>query len=431
MQDKKNKPASPHTPPPSRSQRQASAKFTPPDWYGWLGAAAMFLLVAVRVSHHAGPWFFPLLSLGEWLLLPLGVLSLSMGFLSLSRIRERTLLPLWLAAIFPALLWLAAMGASMLKNRSGSPGMDLFLAWAVHLVFPAMAFLPLLAIRVWRDRLMWALAGGLAVNVVLVFAQGRELGASFPDPRILGLGGLLANQHDYGLMAAVALPLLASWRGGEGAGRNKPFAVLLTTFLLPAMVLSVSYAWTGLAAAAAGLLVAWAAWRSQAWILGVFLALLVLGYGAESKREREEAGRALLGDSAMAGMEGYRKAFSTVTVRPFLGSGPESFIRGGGREPAEGAVPVPWYATLLGGSGLAGFGMWLALLAELAARAAGRFGRRCLLHGGVLGGVAGLGTAGLWTDCLPEGAGAMAGLLIALSILEETEGRKKERDPSA
>ena len=406
---------------PGRSQRLTLAKFNPPDWYGWAGVLAMFLIVAVRIEGGDGAWFFPLLSLGEWLLLPLGVLSLTMGFLSLSRIREKTVLPIWLSAILPALLWLAAVGLSMLSNRVGPAGMDLILSWAVHLIFPSLAFLPLLTIRPWRDRLMWALAAGVIINVVAVFFQGRAQNLALPDPRFMGLGGFLANQHDFGVLLAVSLPLLAAWRGGDGEGPNKSLAVLFTTFLLPALALSACFTLPILLAATIGLLVAWAAWRSQAWILGVFLALLVVGYGAESRLERDGNQRRLLAESAMMCGDNYRKALNTFQVRPFLGSGPEAFIRGDGRQPVDGIECSPWYATLLGGTGLLGLGMWFVLLAELAARTMGRFGRRCLWHGGVLGGVAAMGALGLWTDCLAEGSGAMAGLLIALSILEEPE----------
>lgn len=405
---------------PGRSQRLTLAKFNPPDWYGWTGVLAMFLLIVVRVE-SGGVWFFPLLSLGEWLLLPLGVLSLTMGFLSLSRIREKTVLPIWLSAILPAILWLAAVGIAMSVNRVGPAGVDLILSWAAHLIFPSLAFLPLLTIRPWRDRLMWALAAGVVVNVVVVFFQGRGQNLILPDPRFMGLGGLLTNQHDFSLLLAMALPLLAAWRGGDGEGPNKSLAVLFTTFLLPVLALSACFTLPGLLAVTVGLLIAWAAWRSQAWILGVFLALLVMGYGAESKLEHDGNQRLLLTQSTLMCGDSYRKALNTFQVRPFFGSGPEAFIQGDGRQPVDGIDCSPWYATLLGGTGLVGLGMWFVLLAELAARTMGRFGRRCLWHGGVLGGVAALAAIGLWTDCLAEGSGAMVGLLIALSILEEPE----------
>ncbi|MCD7897586.1 MAG: hypothetical protein LUG50_13080 [Planctomycetaceae bacterium] len=86
---------------PARSQWLTLAKLTPPDWYGWACVLAMFLLLAVRMPLANGVWFFPLLSLGEWLLLPLGVLSLSMGFLSLSRIREKPSCPCGFPPSFP------------------------------------------------------------------------------------------------------------------------------------------------------------------------------------------------------------------------------------------------------------------------------------------------------------------------------------------
>lgn len=406
---------------PGRSQRLTLAKLTPPDWYGWLGVAAMFLLATVRWRLADGVWFFPLLSLGEWLLMPLGVASLSMGFLSLSRIREKTLLPLWISALVPAILWLATVGMVMLKSGIGAGGGDIFLAWAVHLVFPAMAFLPLLTIRIWRNRLMWALTAGLVANVALISIQARSGGVSAPGHGMWALGGSLANQHDYALMIGIALPLIAAWRGGGGGGKHRAFSVLFCTFLLPALAMAACHTVTGMVAAAVGLTVAWAAWRSYAWILGVFLCLLVVGYGAESHSDRDQAQRRLLADSASLGGSCYRKALNTFQVRPFTGSGPEAFLDANGTNGRNGNATVPWYALLLGGTGLAGLGMWLVLLGELAARTMGRFGRRCLWHGGVLGGVAALAAAGAWTDVLPEGAGAMVGLLIALSILEEPD----------
>ncbi|MCL2000803.1 MAG: hypothetical protein FWG74_05155 [Planctomycetes bacterium] len=111
--------------------------------------------------------------------------------------------------------------------------------------------------------------------------------------------------------------------------------------------------------------------------------------------------------------------------KPCFGAGPAFFLR----EPARAKTvnTLPWYALLLGGMGLAGVGTGLAFLAELAARALGREGRRCLLSGGVLGGTAGLAAACLWSGALPKGGGAMVGLLLAFSALEEPEGRPLRR----
>jgi hypothetical protein len=196
---------------------------------------------------------------------------------------------------------------------------------------------------------------------------------------------------------------------------------MLCTFLIPALALSACFTWMGLAASAIGILAAWAAWRSHAWILGVFLALLIFGYGDRDKSDRDAARRELVAASADMDTAAYRRAFDVFRARPFLGSGPDAFLIGDGRDHGDVILGTPWYAALLGGSGLAGMGMWLALLAELAARTMGRFGKRCIWHGGVLGSAAALGAAGLWTDCLPEGAGALVGVLLALSILEEPE----------
>ncbi len=403
--------------PQPRSQRLTLAKSTPSEWFGWTGVAAMFLLVAVRVPLAKGAFYFPLLSLGEWLLLPLGAASLSMGLLSLSRIKEKTLLPLWLSAIVPAVLWLAAAAASIAINNEGQAGGDLLLSWAVHLVFPSLAFLPLLTIRVWRDRLMWALTAGIVANAAMIFWQGRSL-IGLPELERLGLGGFLINQHDYALYIAAALPLIAAWRGGR---TGNAFATPFCTFLLPALALAACHSVGGLVAAVVGLVVAWAAWRSYAWVLGVFLVLLIMGYGATQTAEREFKERRLLIASAAMGGDSYQKALNTFQVRPYIGTGPESYVSHEDHETVDMRRASPWYATLLGGTGLLGLGMWLVMLGELAARTMGRFGRRCLWHGGVLGAILGVGVAAVWTDALPEGAGALIGVMIALSILEEPE----------
>ncbi|MDR1745575.1 MAG: hypothetical protein LBS30_07475 [Planctomycetota bacterium] len=400
----------------------------PPDWFGWLAVAALFLLPAARLWSGAGvSRDIPLLSLGEWLLLPLGVASLAMGLLPPGR---------WVAAVAPAVLWLAAACVSMIHNGIGTQGGDILLSWAVRLIFPAPVFLPLLNMPVWRDRLMRALAGGVAVNAVAVFWQARVSGAVPPDTAMLRSGGFLASQHEYGLMLALALPLIVAWRGGErssGAAPNKALATLFCTFLLPVLALSACFGWAGLAASAIGLLAAWAAWREYAWILGIFVCLLLFGYGSEAREGRYRPQRRLLAESAMMGGDSYRRAFEVFQTSPFLGAGPESFAAGAGDEHADavdGARPAPWYASLLGGTGLFGLGMWLALLGELTARATGRRGGRCLWQGGILGGAFALAVAGLWTDALPEGAGALVGVLLAASMLAEQEPETPSRTAS-
>ena len=111
-----------------KPQRSAADQTALPDWFGWLGVASVFLMVMVRVGTADKAWSFPLLSLGEWILLPLGVASLTLGLLSLGRITERTFLPLWISAVVPAGLWLIAAGASFLANGSGQAGSDMFLS---------------------------------------------------------------------------------------------------------------------------------------------------------------------------------------------------------------------------------------------------------------------------------------------------------------
>lgn len=405
---------------PGKTRRLAASKFTPPDWFGWLGVAAVFLLPVVRINTADGPWFFPLLSLGEWLLLPLGVVSLSMGLLTLWKVRERTVLPMWISAVLPAVLWLAVMGVAMFSSPYTACSGDMFLSWAVHLVFPTMAFLPLLSRPNWRDRIMWALAAGVALNVGVIAWQATQSGLTPGSEDWLGIGGFLVNQHNFSLAIAVALPLLAAWRGGN-TEKYRSLAIVVCTFLLPAMALSVCFGLGGIAAVAAGLAVSLATWRGQAWIMGVFLCLIVFGHGSSARAERETAQRSLVATSFAMSIEEYDNALQSFVEKPYLGTGPETFCPGDGHAPIDTIKPYPWYATLLGGSGLLGLGMWLVLLAELAARALGRLGGRCLWYGGVLGGTAGLAVAGFWVDVLPEGAGALVGLLLAVSMLEEPQ----------
>ncbi len=420
--------------------RLAVPKTLTPDWFGWAGIAAMFLLSVTRLGPPGGDaWQFPLLSLGEWLLVPLGTASLIMGLLSLGPHREKTLLPLWLSAIVPGVLWLAAAALSIGLNNATSAEGDIFLAWAVQLIFPAMAFLPLLAQRTWRNRLMWALACGLCANIALVIWQSYAAGSGADR---MALGGFLSSQHDYGLGIGMVLPLLVAWRGGE-IRSNRSMAILFCTFLLPALALGACFSLSGLVAAAIGLSIGWASWRSPAWIMGIFVCLILFGYGSTSKARKEADSRHRLVATASQGLDKYDKAFAIFETSPYFGSGPGSFLSGNGN--GARAVhsapdsPTPWYAVLLGGTGLVGLGLWLALLAELAARALGRFGRNSLWAGGVVGAAAALAASGLWTDGMPEGVGSLVGLLLAVSMLEQPDtapsprrvARRQEREIAA
>lgn len=404
----------------SRTKRLTAAKLTPPDGFGWLGVAAMFLLVVSRVPTGGGAfWTFPLLSLGEWLLLPLGAAALTMGLLTLWKVRERTWLPLWMSGVVPGCLWLLAAGLTLLKNDFGQEGGDMFLSWAVRLIFPTMAFLPLLAQPKWRNRLMWALAGGIVLNVAMILTQARASGLSLPDTGLLRVGGLLEGQFEYGLFLAVSLPLLAAWRGGENS-RHRALSTLLCTFLLPALALGACFSLGALVAVGAGLAISWAAWRGPAWIMGVFICLLLFGYGSDTRRTREINSRKLLAASAALNRQQYDRALAVFESKPFFGDSPEHFLANDPNRSNDKAA-APWYATLIGGTGLAGLGLWLVLLAELVVRAMGQHGQRCILPGGVLGGTAGLAIMSLWSNAMPLGAGAMIGLLLAFSIVEEEE----------
>lgn len=415
-----------------KKKRQTAAVplSTVPDWYGWLAVAAMFLLPFPALSALlGGDWLAGHLSPGEWLILPLGVLSLTLGLLTLGRIPERTILPLWMAAAAPGVLWLAAEALAMIKNGMGRSGGDLMIAWIARLVFPALAFLPLLAETLWRDRLYWALAGGLFVNLAVVVS--RMLSA--PDVVAYVQPGLLYNHHDYGLFLVMALPLLAGWRGG-GTRKNQALILVSCMFLLPAIAMTTLFSGGLLLALAAGLAVTWAAWRGHGWLLGVFLCLLVIGYGAEGKRERDRTQRVVIaGSMSPVSPEGglslrlaaFDAALATFVERPFLGIGPDVFFSGAdgayGKNADDGLDAPPWYATLLGSSGLAGLLMWIVLLAELLGRAVGRKGKSCANAGGVAGAAVGLAAAGIWTNVLTPGAGALIGFILAVSILDESE----------
>lgn len=384
----------------------------PPAWYCWLCLAAMLLLFVARLERGGEVWRPPMLSLGEWMLLPLGAASLSMGLLPLGTVRETSFLPPWLAAIVPGVLWMGAAVVVMLSNGVPDADLDLPLSWAVRLFFPAMAFLPLLLRPEWRDRLLWTLAFALALNAVLVAWQVRAAGAAASSQGLLAMGGVLEDQWDYGLSLAAALPLLASWRGGDARTR-RALAMLFCMFLLPCLALGMCRTWMGLAAAGAGLVASWASWRGHAWMLGIFVCLLVFGYGGTSQAERDGRQRAQLVRSFSADQTHVRNALDSFTTHPYLGTGMTAGLV------EKGSAPKSWYATLLKGIGLVGLGMWVVLLGELCGRALGRYGKRCLLSGGVLGCVVGVAVAGLWTNVLTPGAGSLMGLLLAISIIDE------------
>ncbi|MCL2001661.1 MAG: hypothetical protein FWG74_09515, partial [Planctomycetes bacterium] len=301
---------------PTPDRQAGDDKTNPQDWYGCLGTTAMFLLPMARVGTTGGSWDFPLLSFGEWLLLPLGVLSLTMGLLSHGKLQRKTALPLWIAAAMPAFFWLAAAGLTMFSRGVAPNDGDLFLSWIVRLIFPVMTFLPLLVVPVWRDRLMWALAAGLTINTVSIFWQSRTAGLAPPDMGLLDIGGMLSNQHDYALLLGIAIPLLAAWRGG-GIRKNRALAMLFCTFLLPALVLAACYSGVGITALAVGLAVSLAAWRGPAWILGVFLCLLTFGYGSEVRMESETKQRRLITASFQPGGDNYQKALTAFEEKPF------------------------------------------------------------------------------------------------------------------
>ncbi len=419
--------------------RLAVPKTLTPDWFGWLGVAAMVLLSVVRIAPSGTiAWFFPLLSFGEWLLMPLGAASLGLGLLTLMQSREKTLLPLWVSAILPGVFWLIGVGLAVMLNGASPAQGDSMLALTVQTIFPVMAFLPLLAQRIWRNRLMWGLTCGLGANVALIAIQTLSGGID-ADP--LAAGGFLSHQHDYAVFMAVSLPLIIAWRGGE-IRTNKALIIMICTFLLPAMALGACYTMPGIIAAAAGLAVSWAAWRNPGWILGIFICLLIFGYGGTAKKEREQRQRQNLVATLELGTDEYTHALEIFVEQPYFGTGPSRFLSGNGVGQyihSRPGHPVPWYATLLGGTGLTGFGLWLVLLAELAARALGRTGKRSLWSGGVLGATAALAVCGLWTEAMPEGAGALVGLLLAISMLDEPEtelsprraARRHEREVAA
>ncbi len=402
----------------------------PPAWFAWLAVAAMFLLPFPALSRMlGGEWLASHLSPGEWLLLPLGVLSITMGLLTLSKLPERTLLPLWIAAFLPGALWLIGICLAMVKNGIGATGGDLLLAWLVRLVFPALAFLPLLPIGKWRDRLFWALAAGVVVNVIAIFLQLSQSEEGRFGAFDFAQAGFFDSQHDYGLYLALALPLIAGWRGG-GVRKQRALAMTFCMFLLPALALGVLVSGGLLLAAAAGLTAAWAVWRSHAWILGIFLCLILMGYGSDANKTRDRNQRVLLTATlSPVNTEGglslrlasFDAALAVFVDRPFLGIGPDTFFTAFGRDPKQTGTDFdapPWYAQVLGSAGLIGLCLWFVLIAELIGRAVGRRGKPCMETAGIIGGVVGLIAAGIWTNVLASGGGALVGFMLALSILE-------------
>jgi Lipid A core - O-antigen ligase and related enzymes len=413
----------------------------PPAWFAWLAVAAMFLLPFPALSGMlGGEWLASHLSPGEWLLLPLGVLSITMGILTLSKIPERTLLPLWIAAFLPGALWLLGICLSIVKNGIGATGGDLLLAWLVRLVFPTLAFLPLLSIGKWRDRLFWALAAGVVVNVAAIFVQLSQSPGGRFDAYDFAQAGFFESQHDYGLYLALALPLIAGWRGG-GIRKGRALAMTFCMFLLPALALSVLVSGGLLLAALAGLTAAWAVWRGHAWILGIFLCLVIMGYGSDDNKSRDRNQRLLLAATlSPVNTEGglslrlasFDAALAVFVDRPFLGIGPDTFFTAFGKDPKRTGADFdapPWYAQVLGSAGMIGLGLWFVLVAELFGRAAGRRGKPCIETAGVIGGAVGLIAAGIWTNVLASGPGALVGFMLALSILESGAGEPVQESP--
>ncbi|MDR1613582.1 MAG: hypothetical protein LBT97_12495 [Planctomycetota bacterium] len=410
------------------SRKSLSAVSPFPAWYGiaTLTAAAMLPIARLDLFGFSSADIF--LTPGEWLLPPLGVFALVMGFFP-HRPGPESVVPQWLAAIVPAALWLAAMLLGVFKNGAGANDHDLLAAWTARLVFPALAFLPLLAERTWRDRLFLALAAGVVANVFMATWQLYAARSGDGGSALRGVSGFLGSSEAYGLLLALFLPLLADWRGGERGSGNAIF-MLLCMFLIPALSLASILSGGLLFSAFLGLLVAWAMWRGYAWIMGAFVCLLVFGYGGDARSNRDrERRRAITQSAGSTAFDGershlsaeYDRALAAFADKPFFGDGLGPYHR---REtPRSGLTAVarassPWYASLLGGSGIVGLGMWLALLAELVARAAGRGGG--LLFGpGALGATVALLSAGVWTNVLAPGPGALVGVLLAFSALRD------------
>ncbi len=434
--------------------------FSFPPWWGWLGVATVFSMpLAVSLP-------LPFLVKRELRLTAFDPLVWSCALLLLAWWRlgpeRRPLQPLvlkWLRCVWPGAL-LILVGIVSVTQIDILDGKALKLVaktafqWGEYLLVAPLVFLTLMENSSWRRRALWGLCGGVIVSIVPIvwLSPLDQVFAGQVHPH--AVGGLLGNRHTYGLFMAVALCLLVSWAWQEkrAAGGAASAWWLVPGFLLPFLALYPYSAAATLGAALLGLAIVYQReCRCGFIMLPLFLAWLFWMGDAQ-----EQAGRravlvssvqtfhtvkppgAILPENLLA-MRVYRCSanLNMIAKKPWLGVGwgqyqsqrkkyygtlnlPEGNTRRQELFDVEADEPFTysWFFLTASELGLLGLAALSIYLAELLARALGRAGARpCLAASGVIGAVAALLVAGLWTSPMVRGAGPLLGLLLAVSAV--------------
>ncbi|MDR3211357.1 MAG: hypothetical protein LBU79_05515 [Planctomycetota bacterium] len=374
-----------------------------PVWYGWGSLGVFFLLFQPDPLEYFS-LSFPL-SFASGLLCILALLSLLPfilpGHFLLSRLEKG------LVATLPVLILLAVI--LLVSLAKGGDGLGFPPVWLVNILLPSLVLIPILYNTYWRRRLYYTLAATAGLDLLLaVFASiYPAVGAGFTSGRP-------------GIAVVLLLPLLAGWHG-----RGDNLLKLATLFLLPCLAFASLAAGPLAIVLALGLAVAWLSWRREAWLLGVFICLVVFGRGTEPTPERAGEERVVLA-SNLDPMEGdatpgptlasYRLALDVLASHPLLGERQDSA--------SVATLTPPWYAWLALKGGLPALLMWLVVLAELLARAGLRRGERLGNPGGLAGSLLALALLGLCYPLTPAGGGLLLGLLLPFSLVTGEGGEE-------
>lgn len=385
------------------NQPENVSVWSPPGWWHWVVLSSIALAPVVDLRTLGIPWpdGWPLFSLG---LIPL----LAAGAFLLAAKEGRAVFSRAWPSAWPGFVWpLAALFGMGALGSAGAGSAWILASWIVQAPLAAIIFRVLVADERWRDRMAWTLAVAVVAASVAV-ARLFMVTPAAGDPSVVG--GVLGRMGAFGAFLALSLPLLAAWRGGS-EGKSQGWRMMSAMFLLPALALSVCRSGAGLAAAMGGLSVSWMGWRRHSWILGVFLCLLVFGQGNSPERfiARMDG---LGGDFLSSSPDGEaRAALDAWKKSPAFGSGLSvqlpSGMRGGG-----------WLFNLAGDTGWLGVLAMAAMMAELAARSAGRDGKRCLWASGVMGAVVAVCLGCWWIDFSSPGVAMMIGLVLAVSSID-------------